>query len=145
MFEFLPASLTTLQKRFVLFLLGCIPTRILLAYSIPYILNNSAGVLKTTMRMLLGLICLVISIGFLSIFIFGWREKGAETFGQPIWWNLLRPIHSLLYGIVAYNLIFVSSKQSLYLERNLLVFDAFMGLGAFLIYHTYNGDIWKLF
>lgn len=132
-------TFSDIQKRFLLFLFGCIPTRLLLANIVYYSSKHEY------LRIIMGMITLIISLGFLSIFIFGLREKGTETFGKPIWWNSLRPIHSIIYGFVAYNLLFVWSKHSVYLERNLLVFDALIGLGAFIIFHTYNGDIWKLF
>ena len=132
-------TFTDIQKRFLLFLLGCIPTRILLANIVYYSSKHEY------IRIIMGMITLIISLGFLSIFIFGLREKGTETFGKPIWWNSLRPIHSLIYAFVAYNLLFVWNKHSLHLERNLLLFDALFGLCAFLIYHTYNGFFSKLF
>lgn len=130
---------TDIQKRFLLFLFACIPTRILLANIVYYSSKHEY------IRIIMGIITLIISLSFLSIFIFGWRETGTETFGKPIWWNSLRPIHSLIYGFVAYNLLFVWRKNYLHLERNLLIFDALFGLCAFIIFHIYNGNISKLF
>ena len=44
----------------------------------------------------------VIALGFITIYVFGWRKTGLETMGAPIWWNDLRPLHGALYGIAAY-------------------------------------------
>lgn len=86
-------SLTTFQKRILLFWIGCIGTRSLaawLAYSRPQILPY------------MGAIATVIALGFTIIYVFGLRPTGAEVFGDRIWWNDLRPIHALLYGLFAY-------------------------------------------
>jgi|APGre2960657444_1045066.scaffolds.fasta_scaffold09508_3 hypothetical protein len=85
---------TDLQKRALLFWVGCIGTRVGLAWlaknrlMLPYV----------------GVAALAISIGFTTIFLGGLRTSGPETFGQPIWWNWpMRPIHAALYGLVAYH------------------------------------------
>jgi hypothetical protein len=50
----------------------------------------------------LGFLALVPAIGFMFIWLTGARKTGAEVFGEKIWWNNLRPIHSMLWFLFAY-------------------------------------------
>ena len=43
----------------------------------------------------------MIAIGFMVIYLTGLRKSGPETFGEPIWWDDLRPIHAFNYGLFA--------------------------------------------
>ena len=120
-----------IQKRFLLFLLLCIPIRIIFVL-----------VAKTINKKYLpygGYIGLIISIGFAYIYIFDKRKTGNETFGKKIWWNNLRPIHSLLYLIFAY--LAINKKKTAYIP---LLFDVIVGLISFLIYHHSIGSFVKL-
>jgi len=45
----------------------------------------------------LRLLALAIGTGFLAIWWLGLRRTGAETFGRPIWWDALRPLHGALW------------------------------------------------
>ena len=73
------------------------------------------------------------------VFFFKLRESGRETFGAKIWWNSLRPIHSLLYFMFAYYAITQNSHAWKFLAA-----DVSFGLLAF-IYHHYNaGSFQKL-
>jgi len=120
-----------IQKRFLLFLLLCIPIRIIFVL-----------VAKTINKKYLpygGYIGLIISIGFAYIYIFNKRKTGNETFGKKIWWNNLRPIHSLLYLIFAY--LAINKKKTAYIP---LLFDVIIGLISFLIYHYSIGSFVKL-
>ena len=74
----------------------------------------------------MGIFALKLSIGFMVIFIFGLRKTGGETFGDKIWWNNLRPIHSIIYAIFAYMAI-TKNKNSWIV----LLIDAIFGLGSF--------------
>ncbi len=76
--------MNNIQKRFLLFLLGCIPVRL----SFMLIAKNYTNYLK-----IMSYFALTISIGFFYIFSTGSRTTGTETFGDKIWWNNLRPIH----------------------------------------------------
>lgn len=38
-----------------------------------------------------------IGMGFLVLYVTGWRRTGPETFGGPIWWRAYRPYHGLAY------------------------------------------------
>jgi hypothetical protein len=124
--------MNTIQKRFLLFLIGCIGTRSLFVY----LAKNSSE--KNLMYM--GYLALLPAIGFLYIYFTGARKTGAEVFGEKIWWNDLRPLHSSLYFIFAYNAINGNQMAWIY-----LLIDVIIGLVSFLIHHFNNGDFKKLF
>lgn len=80
------------MERALLFCI-CIGTRASaawLAYSRPNLLE------------IMGAIAAVISVSFAAIYAFGLRTTGPEVFGERIWWNDLRPMHALLYGLFAH-------------------------------------------
>lgn len=124
--------MNTIQKRFLLFLIGCIGTRSLFVYLAK---NASKQYL-----MYMGYLALLPAIGFLYIYLTGARKTGAEVFGEKIWWNDLRPIHSLLYFLFAYNAINGTEMAWVY-----LLIDVIIGLVSFLGHHFYNGDFKKVF
>ena len=103
------------QKRFLAFLLLCIPTRI------AFVLV-SKNINKKYLPYL-GYLALLPAIGFAYIFVFGKRKRGGETFGQKIWWNNVRPVHSILYLTFAYLAITKSNKA--YIP---LLIDVIIGL-----------------
>lgn len=112
------------RKQLLLFLLGCIPTRLF----ITYIAKTQTQLLKY-----MAIPALAISIGFASIFIFKLRDTGREVLGQKIWWDNLRPIHSILWGAFAYN-AFIGNKDAwIY-----LFIDTIFGLISFIIFHAYT-------
>lgn len=123
--------MNSFQKRFLLFLFGCIPTRLALAYI--------AKIIPITYLPILGYVTLVIAIGFTYIFLTNSRKTGPETFGEKIWWNSLRPIHALLYFIFSYYAINKIRSGWIY-----LLYDVIFGLLSFLIFHYRNGDFDKL-
>lgn len=123
--------MNTIQKRFLLFLIGCIGTRSLLVYI--------AKTTSKTLLMYMGYLALLPAIGFFYLFFSGTRQTGAEVFGEKIWWNNLRPIHGLLYALFAYNAITGNTGAWIY-----LLVDVLVGLTSFLIFHYYNGDFAKL-
>ena len=81
------------------FLFVCIPVRLMLAYLVKHVPEKQLPPI--------GLLALMISVGFFSIYVFGLRKgPGMETMGCPIWWNDYRPVHGTLYllaGIYALN------------------------------------------
>jgi hypothetical protein len=82
-------------KRILAFFFICLVVRLLLviiAYNTP----------KKYLP-LLGYIAIIPAVGFLYNYLFSKRTKG--FMGGKIWWNELRPIHSLLYALFAYNAI----------------------------------------
>ena len=120
-----------IQIRFILFLFGCIGMRLLFVIIAK---NVSIKILHY-----LGYLALLPAIGFIYIFTTGSRKTGAEVLGDKIWWNNLRPLHALLYGLFAYNAIQGNPNSWLY-----LFLDVIIGLVSFLTYHYINGDFRKL-
>jgi len=117
-----------LQQRFLMFLIGCIGIRSLFVI----IAKN----INTKYLKYLGYMALLPAIGFIYIYLTGSRKTGAEVFGEKIWWNDLRPIHSILYFLFAYNAIIGNKQSWIY-----LLVDVLIGLISFLIHHYVNGDL----
>lgn len=116
----------------MLFLLGCIPTRVL------FVLAS----MKIPIRYLpyLGVLALFPAMGFFFLFFSGTRRTGPEVFGSNIWWNSLRPVHGTLYLLFA---VFALQKK-----RTAWIFlfaDVLLGLTSFLIYHAMHKNFSKLF
>jgi hypothetical protein len=120
-----------LQERFLLFLIGCIGIRSLFVIIAKYI--------NTKYLKYLGYVALLPAVGFIYINLTGSRETGAEVFGEKIWWNDLRPIHSIFYFLFAYNAIIGNKQSWIY-----LLLDVLFGLISFLIHHYVNGNFFKL-
>jgi hypothetical protein len=116
-----------LQQRFLMFLVGCIGIRSLFVIIAKYI--------NTKYLKYLGYLALLPALGFMYIYLTGTRKTGAEVFGEKIWWNDLRPIHSILYFLFAYNAIIGNKQSWIY-----LLVDVSFGLISFLIHHYLNGD-----
>jgi hypothetical protein len=114
--------MNTIQKRFMLFLIGCIGFRLLIAYV--------AKTIDIKFLKYMGYLLLLPAFGFLYIYLTGARKTGPEVFGDKIWWNSLRPIHGLLYLLFSYNAINGNKNAWIY-----LFIDALFGLTSFLIYH----------
>ncbi len=123
--------MNTIQKRFLLFLFGCIPTRLLLVYI--------AKTVSLQYLPILGYLALIPAIGFTYLYLSGTRKSGPETFGDKIWWNSLRPIHAFFYFIFAYNAIYKVRSAWIY-----LLYDVIVGLSSFLFFHYINNDFQKL-
>jgi hypothetical protein len=113
--------MNNIDKRIAMFVLLCIPARVLLMH----LVKN-----KKNMRNVLIPVLFAISLGFIFIYSSGIRSVGSETFGAKIWWNSLRPLHSLLY--------FISALLLLYNNNNAhipLLIDILVGFSAFLYTH----------
>ena len=121
-----------MQKRFLLFLIGCIGVRTLFVLIAK---NASAYYLP-----ILGYLALLPAIGFVYIYLTGSRQVGAEVFGEKIWWNNLRPLHAALYFLFAYNAINGNKMAYQY-----LLYDVIFGLVSFLVNHYNKGDFEKIF
>ncbi len=109
------------HKSMLLFLLGCVPARLLLVH----IARTRPEWLPT-----LGLLALLPAVGFLWIYATNSRKTGAETFGRPIWWNNMRPIHAMLYALFAF--MALSRVRQAW---TVLALDVFLGICAFGIHH----------
>ena len=120
-----------IQKRFLLFLIACIGVRTLFVF----IAKNTS----VTYLPYLGYLGLLPAVGFAYIYLTGSRKTGQEVFGEKIWWNDLRPLHSLLYFLFAYNAIIGNRNAWMYLLADVLI-----GLISFLVFHYKNGDFPKL-
>ena len=120
-----------IQKRFLLFLIGCIGIRSLFVIIAKNVSINYLPIL--------GYLALLPAIGFVYIFVTGSRKTGAEVFGEKIWWNNLRPLHAVLYSLFAYNAIIRNSNAWMY-----LLIDITLGLVSLLSFHYSNGDFSKL-
>ena len=121
--------MNTIQKRFLLFLIGCIGTRTLLVY----FAKNA----DTTNLKYMGYLAILPAIGFFYLYLTGARKTGGEVFGDKIWWNDLRPIHGLLYSLFAYNAINGNKTAWIY-----LLVDVIIGLISFTTFH-YNNNNFK--
>jgi hypothetical protein len=120
-----------LRKTLLLFLLGCMGARLLIAFI-------AKQVNKKWLRVM-GYIAILPILGFMYIFLTGVRnDKGA--FGEAIWWNGLRPVHAILYSLFAYFAITGNRNAWMYLFA-----DAMISLVGFLWVHSRNGDFSKAF
>jgi hypothetical protein len=116
--------LSDLQLRFILFLFGCIGSRLAITY-LSYIASNST-------LQLLGFLAIIPIIGWIYIIFIGSRDTGPETFGKPIWWKNIRPIHLILWMLFSY--LAISKNHNAWM---VLLTDTLFGLGAFLTHHLY--------
>lgn len=114
--------MNTLQKRWFIFLTGCIGSRLTLVY-----LARTAT--PTTLQGL-GALALLPAIGFWYLYLTGRRKTGPEVFGDRIWWNYLRPVHGTLYAIFAVLALFGNSWAWI-----LLLVDVLFGLSAWAHHH----------
>jgi hypothetical protein len=117
------------KELFLLFIFGCMGVRLLLVYAAKNISRKYLPIM--------GYIMSVPAFGFAYIYMTGGRDKG--RFGQKAWWNDLRPVHAILYGLFAWNAINKRTDSWKFLFA-----DAILGLISFLIYHWSNGDIQKM-
>ena len=120
-----------IMKRFMLFLIGCMGVRFFLVY---FAKNININYLPY-----LGYCAALLSIGFIYKFINDNGEKKIGVFGGKIWWNNLRALHSILYGLFAY-LAITKNKNA----WKVLLVDVLIGLFSFLIFHYNEGDFAKL-
>jgi hypothetical protein len=116
--------MNNIQKRFLLFLFGCIVIRIILAK------NSSPELLQK-----LGYLALLPVIGWLYIIFIGGRDTGGEVFGEKIWWKNIRYIHVSFYAMFAY--MAINQNPNAWIP---LASDVTFGLGAFLFHHANAGS-----
>ncbi len=119
--------MNSIQKRFLLFLFGCIGTRLLFTFL--------AKTVSLEYLKYLGYLALIPAFGFIIIYLFGFRKTGAEVIGSRIWWNELRPIHGALYGLFSY--MAISQNKNAWI---VLLIDTLFGLGSFLRHHYISGN-----
>lgn len=119
-----------LQQRFLLFLFGCIGSR--LTYTV--ISAYSSGIVLK----LLGYLALIPVVGWFYIIFIGKRDTGIEVGGEKIWWKSLRPIHMTLWAVFAY--LAITGNTNAWI---VLLIDTLFGLTSFLTHHWYQGDFSK--
>lgn len=124
--------MNNIQRRFLLFLIGCIGTRSLFVYI--------AKTMDVRYLPYLGYLALIPAIGFTYFYLSGTRQTGAEVFGNKIWWNHLRPIHAFLYFAFAANAIRGNRNAWIY-----LLIDVIFGLTNFLYFHWSQGNFKYLY
>lgn len=123
--------MNSIQKRFALFLGGCIPFRLFITYI--------AKIMPRNYLHYLGYTALIPAFGFLYLYFTGKRKTGKETQGEPIWWSKFRIIHGLLYLLFA---IYAINKITFaYL---FLLVDVIIGLILFFWHHYMIGSFNKL-
>jgi len=103
-----------MNKSEILFLSLCIPSRIALALGAKEYPNELIP------------FALAFALGSLYFYLSGTRTTGAETFGRPIWWNDMRPIHAALW--MAFALMAFQGKKWAW---KFLAADVILGLIAF--------------
>ena len=124
--------MNSIQKRFLLFIFGCIPSRLGLAAVAKYLPN--------TYLHYLGYITLIPAFGFLYLYFTGKRQVGLEMQGAPIWWAPFRLLHGLMYLVFSFYAIYSNPIAYLF-----ILVDTFIGLALFLINHFEEGNFSKLF
>jgi len=130
--------MNNIQKRFILFLFGCMLVRGFLILLAKYSVNKYHTIFST-----LGIFSIIIGIGFLTIYITNIRKTGPEVFGEKIWWNNIRPLHGILY--LLFGLISLFGSQSLKEKAwIILLIDFILGLFSFLFYHYKQGNFSKI-
>jgi len=105
-----------LIKRYLLFLFGCIPARLLLTY------------LAYKQYKIIPYITFIIGFSFWFIYLTNSRKTGAEVFGDKIWWNNLRPLHGSLY--IMYSLAHLRKFAWI-----LLLIDTLICFISFIMFH----------
>ena len=110
-----------IHKRIILFSL-CIIIRLLISVYMKDI--------KKQYLPIFGVIALMISFGFIYIYINDLRKTGLEVFGDKIWWNHLRPLHSLLYALFGILAIMKNKHAWIF-----LFVDVLIGSLAFIHFH----------
>ena len=123
--------MNNIQKRFLLFLIGCIGLRTLFVLAS----KNYPQYLQY-----MGWMAIVPAIGFMYIYLTDSRKTGGEVFGESIWWDDLRPVHALLYGLFAYMAINQYDNSWI-----VLLADVIIGLIAFLVHHYQSNSFAELF
>jgi len=109
-------------QRALLFLIGCIGSRSLLAYV--------AATISRVNLPYLGFLTMIPVLGWIYIIWTGARKTGLETGGEPIWWNQLRPLHAVNYA--AFSLFAFAGNEKAFL---FLVYDVIIGLFAWIHHH----------
>lgn len=123
--------MNTIQKRFLLFLFGCIGSRLAFTALSAY---ASLNLLK-----ILGFLALIPVIGWFYIIFIGKRDTGLEVGGEKIWWKNLRPLHMLLW--LSFSYLAITGNKNAWI---ILLGDTIFGLGSFLVHHWSQDNFKRL-
>ena len=111
------------MNKTLLFLIGCLGTRFILAYV--------AHAIPSSFLPIMGAVALIPAFGFILIYLLNLRQTGLEAQGK-IWWNLWRPIHACIYILFA-----LYAFKKLDFSWIILFIDAIIGFIAwYLHYYT---------
>lgn len=92
-------------RRVALFFLGCVGSRLLLAYVACKNTSHTVSTALAVAAICVSGVWLLMSMGLIV------RNNGAETFGSGIWWQSFRKIHAFFYLAFALQTL-VSGKSS---------------------------------
>tara|TARA_B110000037_G_C16836669_1_gene390054 strand:- start:223 stop:570 length:348 start_codon:yes stop_codon:yes gene_type:complete len=106
-------------KRVLFYLFTCILVRTIIVILSKYLNKNNLKIM--------GYLTLIPAIGFILIYLTGSRKTGIEVKGNKIWWNNLRPVHSLLYFIFSF--MAINKNQNSWM---ILLIDVMIGFFAFI-------------
>ena len=120
-----------IQKRFIMFIFGCMVARV----SLVLLAKN----VSPKYLLLLGFLCLLPALGFLTIYLGDLRKTGIEVNGSEIWWNELRPVHAVMY--LLFVIYAIKKKDFAWI---ILLLDVCIGVIAFIMYHGQSGNFSKL-
>ena len=101
----------------ILFFIGCIGSRLLLAISFKHIKYSK----------ILNLITFLIGLSFLILYTFDLRKTGFEATNNIIWWNQVRPIHGTLY--ILFSIYYLKKNRYAWF---ILLIDVIFGLIVYL-------------
>ena len=124
-------STATIKKGILLFLLACVPLRLLLAYV--------AKVMPLKWLPFLGGVFLVFGLSAWYLYLSQSRMTGTGAFGGVIWWTDMRPIHGTLY--ITFAILAFLQVPKAYV---VLLLDVLVGLVAFYNYHSLTGNFKKI-
>ena len=114
-----------IHKRILLFLFGCMTSRLLLVYG--------AYKLDETHRKYLATLLFIPMLGMLYLYVTDSRQTGPETFGAPIWWKDLRIVHVMFYAWFILDAYL--EKPNAYIP---LLLDVMFGFMSFAAHHLKN-------
>lgn len=115
----------TKNNRILLFLILCIPIRLLLSYFAYYLQNkNINNLYKKILINLFSIISFLIGISFLYQY---YLNRKIGFFGGEIYWSNFRLLHSFNY--ILFSILFLLNYKNSYL---ILLFDVILGLLLFI-------------
>lgn len=109
-------------KRVLLFLFGCMAVRVGMAIV--------AKVVPIKYLPILGALAIIPAFRFIYIYLSGSNPRGM-IFKEKAWWNDLRPLHGVMYGLFA--VMALAQYRHAWL---VLLADAFIGAVAFILHFT---------